>query len=128
MPEARTGVQPLTAKECRRLLASRRIGHLALTVDALPCVLPVQYEVVGDGLLVRTPGHHEVRVGIDGEVVGFQADDLDLDHGTGWSVSVTGTVHVVDVPGTVDHLHPWFSDGIVLALDARLVRGHRVAT
>jgi len=128
VPEVWTGFHVLTADECRRLLASKRIGRLALTVDALPCVLPVQYEMVGGGLLLRTPGHHEVRAGLDGEVVGFEADDLDLDHGTGWSVSVTGTVHVVDVPGTVDHLHPWFSDGIALALDAQLVSGHRVAT
>jgi len=127
VPEVWTGFHVLTADECRRLLASKRIGRLALTVDALPCVLPVQYEMVGGGLLLRTPGHHEVRAGLDGEVVGFEADDLDLEHGVGWCVSVTGRARVAADVGTGDPVHPWFSDGEVLVLSTDLVAGHRVA-
>jgi len=122
-----SGFAALTADECRRLLRANRIGRLAVTAGALPCVLPVQYVVDGDRILLRTPGHHEVGDGIDGQVVGFETDDLDLDHGVGWCVSVTGTAQVTADPDGLDDVHPWFSDGVVLALTTDLVLGHRVA-
>lgn len=122
-----SGFATLTAEECRRLLRANRVGRLAVTSGALPCVLPVQYAVAGDHLLVRTPGHHEVGEGIDGQVVGFETDDLDLDHGVGWCVSVTGTARVVHAAAAMDAVHPWFSDGEVLAVSTDLLVGHRVA-
>lgn len=122
-----SGFLAMTPDECRRLLGANQIGRLAVTVGALPCVLPVQYEVAGDHLLLRTPGHHEVGSGIDGQVVGFETDHLELDQGVGWCVSVTGTVHVVAEHQPADPVHRWFSDGIVLALDTELITGHRVA-
>lgn len=122
-----TGFQTMTADECRRLLAAGDIGRVAITVGALPLVLPVQYALQDDHLLLRTPGHHEVRDSIDGQVVGFEADRIDLDHGVGWCVSVTGTVRVM--PGAVmtDPVHRWFSDGVLLAMDTDVVVGHRAA-
>src|SRR3546814_16714645 len=92
---------------------------LAISAGALPFVLPVQYEFDGSRLLLRTPGHHEVRDGIDGQVVGFEADDIDLVHGVGWSVSVTGSVHVVHDVTSEFPPHRWFSDGALLSLGTR---------
>lgn len=122
-----SGFATLTADECRRLLRANRIGRLAVTAGALPCVLPVQYVVEGRTLLLRTPGHDEVGDGIDGQVVGFETDSLDLEHGVGWCVSVTGTARVVADPGNIREVHPWFSDGLVLSMTTDLVMGHRVA-
>ena len=126
MTDVWTGFEAMTAEQCRRLLASTHIGRIALTVGALPVVLPVQYALDADHLLVRTPGHHDVGRGVDGQVVGFEADQLDLDHGAGWCVSVTGTVHVVDRHGDVGTVHPWFSDGMLLSLDTDVIAGHRI--
>lgn len=127
MSDVWTGFQTMTAAECRRLLTTCEIGRVAISVGALPLVLPVQYSLHGDQLLLRTPGHHEVSDSIQGQVVGFQSDRLDLDHGVGWCVSVTGTVHVAhDAPMTTA-VHGWFSDGVVLALDTDVIVGHRVA-
>lgn len=121
-----TGFEAMTAEQCRRLLASTHIGRIALTVGALPVVLPVQYALDGDHLLVRTPGHHTVGRGVDGQVVGFEADRLDLDQGTGWCVSVTGALHVVDHPEELGAVHRWFSDGTLLSLDTDVIVGHRI--
>ena len=77
-----SGFAALTSEECRRLLRANRIGRLAVTVGALPCVLPVQYahgvkweplrfarrlfsgfeeslDLIGDGrmVMVKLPGH-----------------------------------------------------------------------
>jgi nitroimidazol reductase NimA-like FMN-containing flavoprotein (pyridoxamine 5'-phosphate oxidase superfamily) len=122
-----TGFQTMTAEECRRLLATADIGRVAISAGALPFVLPVQYTLRDDHLLLRTPGHHEVGDGIDGQVVGFEADTIDLDHGVGWCVSVTGTVRVVPGAAMADPVHRWFSDGAVLALSTDVIVGHRVA-
>lgn len=127
MTEVWTGFQTMTADECRRLLAAADIGRVAISAGALPFVLPVQYTLQDDHLLLRTPGHHEVGDGIDGQVVGFEADTIDLDHGVGWCVSVTGTVHVVADAVAVEPVHRWFSDGVVLALSTDVIVGHRVA-
>jgi nitroimidazol reductase NimA-like FMN-containing flavoprotein (pyridoxamine 5'-phosphate oxidase superfamily) len=122
-----SGFVALTADECRRLLRANDIGRLAVTVGALPSVLPVHYGVLGDELLLHTPGHHEVSDGIDGQVVGFETDQLDLEHGVGWCVSVTGTVRVVPEPAPVAPAHRWFSDGLALLLSTDVIVGHRIA-
>jgi hypothetical protein len=128
MTQVWSGFHALTADECRRLLATERIGRLAVTVGALPLVLPVQYEVVDTRVLLRTPGHHELGTSIDGQVVGFEIDHLDLDHGAGWCVAVTGTARVVTDHGAASApMHRWFSDGVVLALDTDVITGHRIA-
>lgn len=127
MTKVWTGFQTMTAVECRRLLAASDIGRVAVSAGALPYVLPVQYSLRDDHLLLRTPGHHEVSDSIDGQVVGFEADEIDLEHGVGWCVSVTGTVHVVHGAVMEHPVHRWFSDGVVLALDTDVIVGHRVA-
>lgn len=122
-----TGSAALTADECRRLLAGNRIGRLAITVGALPSVVPVQYVLRGDELVLRTPGHHDGADGIDGQVVAFQTDDLDLDRPAAWCVSVTGTARVApDALVDLGPVHPWFDDGVALAIGTELVEGHRV--
>lgn len=121
-----TGSAALTADECRRLLAGNRIGRLALTVGALPSVVPVHYVLHGDELVLRTPAHHDVADGLDGQVVAFQTDDLDLDRPAGWCVSVTGTARVVPAPPVDGPVHPWFVDGVVVVIGTELVEGHRV--
>lgn len=126
MTEVRTGFEAMTARECRRVLGEVEIGRVAISAGALPLVLPVQYAVRGDQLVLRTPGHHDVRDSIDGQVVGFEADQLDLVHGVGWSVSVTGMVRVVPAVASGQPVHRWFSDGVVLAMDTDIIVGHRV--
>jgi nitroimidazol reductase NimA-like FMN-containing flavoprotein (pyridoxamine 5'-phosphate oxidase superfamily) len=120
-----TGFQTMTADECRRLLGVVDIGRVAISAGALPVVLPVQYALQGDQLLLRTPGHHEVSDSIDGQVVGFEADRLDMVRGVGWSVSVTGTVRVAAAV-SAEPVHRWFCDGVVLAMDTDIIVGHRV--
>lgn len=127
MTEVWSGFETMTATECRRLLVGRDIGRLAISAGALPLVLPVQFALHGDQLLLRTPGHHEVSESIDGQVVGFEADAIDLEHAVGWCVSVTGTVHLVPSAVLPAAVHQWFSDGVSLALDTDVIVGHRIA-
>ncbi len=87
----------LPPDECRRLLASRRVGRLAVNRRGRgPLVVPVVYAVDRDGavLLRSFPGTKLAR--ISRGAVAFQVDDTDEDGGSGWSVLVDGLAHECD--------------------------------
>lgn len=127
MADVWTGFEALTVAECRRLLTTASVGRLAVTAGALPQVLPVRFHFDGERLWCQTAGPEPLHATVDGHVVGFEADDLDLDRGTGWCVSVTGTIHLAGrADEDPDHLPTWFADGQLLELRAEIVKGHRL--
>lgn len=125
--EVWNGFETMTATECRRMLETTDIGRLALSAGALPVVLPVQYWVDHDRLLLRTPGHHELGSDLDGQIVGFEADFLDAGRGEAWCVLVTGPVRSLPSLGVAHPLHRWFADGSLLELRTDIISGHRAA-
>ena len=44
----------LHADECRRLLATRQIGRIGLAGGRFPLILPVNYGLDGDAVVIRT--------------------------------------------------------------------------
>jgi hypothetical protein len=85
------GESTLSEAECWSRLGSVSIGRLALSVHALPTVLPVQYYVDGDELAICL-GHYRVDAkAIDDVVVAFAADVIDTATRSGWIVNVQGT-------------------------------------
>jgi nitroimidazol reductase NimA-like FMN-containing flavoprotein (pyridoxamine 5'-phosphate oxidase superfamily) len=80
----------LTRAECLELLATVPVGRLVYTHDALPAVVPVNFLVDGQEVLVRAGYGGALAAGIRGSVVAFEADWFDPDHRAGWSVTVTG--------------------------------------
>lgn len=109
-------------EECWQLLSKGRIGRLALSVDALPGILPVHY-TVDDRVITLSLG--ELRVPdrcADGAIVAFAVDELDLDNDFGWYVHAVGKSVVqardeptddwhAGVPGQVVRLTPAIVDG-----------------
>ncbi|MBX9365419.1 pyridoxamine 5'-phosphate oxidase family protein [Streptomyces massasporeus] len=99
------GFHELQRQECLRRLAKVPVGRIVYTRQALPAVLPVNFGVEGDGVvLLRTSGTSELVRAIDGAVVAFEADDIDAARHAGWSVVVTGTATVVTDPAEVERL------------------------
>jgi nitroimidazol reductase NimA-like FMN-containing flavoprotein (pyridoxamine 5'-phosphate oxidase superfamily) len=85
-------IESLSADECRELLATRDVGRLALVVGGYPEVIPVNYAVVRDRVVIRSDPGMKLRHARF-ERVCFQVDELDMPHRTGWSVLVQGIVH-----------------------------------
>jgi nitroimidazol reductase NimA-like FMN-containing flavoprotein (pyridoxamine 5'-phosphate oxidase superfamily) len=85
-------IESLSADECRELLATRDVGRLALVVGGYPEVIPVNYAVVRDRVVIRSDPGMKLRHARF-ERVCFQVDELDMPHRTGWSVLVKGIVH-----------------------------------
>jgi hypothetical protein len=80
----------LSERECWQLLATASVGQLALSVRALPLIVPVQYYLEGHRLAVCL-GHHELpERALDETVIAFAADSIDLVTRSGWSVQVQG--------------------------------------
>ncbi|MFN8052572.1 MAG: pyridoxamine 5'-phosphate oxidase family protein [Acidimicrobiales bacterium] len=76
--------------QCWDLLRSVSIGRLALSIAALPTILPVQYFVEGDELAICL-GHHTISErAVNDAIVAFSADSI-LANTTGWSVQAMGT-------------------------------------
>ena len=94
----RNGLAVLDRATCLRLLASETFGRVAVTMGALPVVIPVNYRVVDDRVVFRTTEGTKLAAATERAVVAFEVDRIDpLDH-TGWSVLVTGTAEVVTDP------------------------------
>jgi nitroimidazol reductase NimA-like FMN-containing flavoprotein (pyridoxamine 5'-phosphate oxidase superfamily) len=81
----------LTSAECRRLLATRRLGRLAFLNRAdQPLIVPVNYSMDGRDVLIATGPGPKLQAAIRGEVVAFEVDVIDEETARGWSVVVSG--------------------------------------
>jgi uncharacterized protein len=109
---AATWVEPLTEAACMRLLGTVRVGRVALTQHALPVVVPVTFGLDGSGIVIPAAPGSVLGASQPDLVVAFQADQLDLDTVSGWSVLVTGTLREVTGRGALLRAHqlglpPW---------------------
>jgi uncharacterized protein len=95
-------IQSLSSEECLQLLSTGSVGRIAVTRDALPVILPVNYAVDGGSILIRTTDGAILRAArAGGAVVAFEVDNLDARTMTGWSVLVTGTLREVTAVSAV---------------------------
>jgi nitroimidazol reductase NimA-like FMN-containing flavoprotein (pyridoxamine 5'-phosphate oxidase superfamily) len=75
----------LSAHECRRLLATRQLGRIGLAGGRFPLILPVNYAMDGDVIVVRTDSR-SILAAADDTRVAFEVDDIDERTRSGWSV------------------------------------------
>ncbi len=66
------------------------VGRLALSVRALPVIMPVQYCLTGHRIAVCL-GHREIpERSLNDAVIAFAADAIDATTRSGWSVQIQG--------------------------------------
>lgn len=85
----------LGVEECRRLLETELLGRIALSVGALPAVLPVLYWLSGDRVVFAVEADSLYAALVD-NVVAFEVDHLDLASHQGWTVLVVGRSRPAD--------------------------------
>jgi nitroimidazol reductase NimA-like FMN-containing flavoprotein (pyridoxamine 5'-phosphate oxidase superfamily) len=105
-------LEELNRRQCLDLLAGPRVGRLVFTEDALPAVQPVNYRLWRDDVVIRVAGGAKLAAATHNQVVAFEADEVDSDLRTGWSVTVVGHAEsVTDVDALVElagtFLQPW---------------------
>ncbi len=86
----------LPAAECEALLRTGVVGRVAVSTPDGPHIIPVDYSVVDDLVVVRTTPYSVLGTHARGAVMAFEVDHLDRDHERCWSVVVRGRGDVVD--------------------------------
>jgi nitroimidazol reductase NimA-like FMN-containing flavoprotein (pyridoxamine 5'-phosphate oxidase superfamily) len=133
IPLDRNGLEILSHDDCLRLLASVKIGRVAMATDTMPIVLPVTFALDGTRVVFcSTPGT-KLYVALNNAVVAFEADDVDPDLRFGWSVCLTGPARILSEDADVARartlgLQQWanLEDPAYIAIDGQLITGRRV--
>ena len=130
----RNGLVVLGRSECLRRLSCASLGRLAVTVGALPVILPVNFLLDLDRVLIRTTTGTKLDAATRHAVVAFEVDDFDGFSHTGWSVCVTGVARKVTDRDDLDYINRlplahWAPDAAdhVIALSTEIVTGRRIA-
>ncbi|HEY1174879.1 MAG TPA: pyridoxamine 5'-phosphate oxidase family protein [Phytomonospora sp.] len=126
----------LPPPEALRLLAGVPFGRIAFTLDGTPTIRVVNH-VVDDGRIVfRTHPAGGIAAGLtpfENAVVAFEADRIDAETRSGWTVVATGPARpVTDVDLLVEYtrlLAPWAAGPrhAVIAVEPHTVSGIRLA-
>jgi nitroimidazol reductase NimA-like FMN-containing flavoprotein (pyridoxamine 5'-phosphate oxidase superfamily) len=91
-------LRELAERECFELLASRVVGRVAVVVEGLARVFPVNYLVDGRDVVFRTDSGTKLDAAHAGDTVTFEVDDSDPLYHTGWSVMATGRLQAITQP------------------------------
>lgn len=104
-------IRELDRTECQRLLRSTKVGRLAFTDDSGPDVLPTNFTMDGDDVLIATSGYGAIARAATGSRVAFEIDGLDDYTESGWSVVVRGRAdhvpHFELPPDPTERPYPW---------------------
>lgn len=124
----------LSADQALELLAGAHVGRVVFSHHALPAIRPVNHIVEDGAVVIRShAGAAILGPAGRGSVVAYQADRLDEERRTGWSVVVTGTASLVRDPEALARygrlLTPWIASGThhVVRISADIVTGFRIA-
>jgi nitroimidazol reductase NimA-like FMN-containing flavoprotein (pyridoxamine 5'-phosphate oxidase superfamily) len=128
------GLEILTEDESRELLATAVVGRVAISVGALPVVLPVNFGVLDGDVVFATGEGLKLRSAMDDTVVGFEVDDIDPVAETGWSVLVVGTARLVTDADEVVRIkelgvRPWVRRGrdYWVRIEVSFISGRRIS-
>ncbi len=116
----------LDDEECWALLSLASLGRIALSVRALPAILPVQYYLDERTLAICLGQYKIPSTSVVDTVVAFAVDAVDSSAKTGWTVQVQGVAHLPTSDGTPrDCGQP--AAGQVVHLEPSVVTGHRIS-
>jgi nitroimidazol reductase NimA-like FMN-containing flavoprotein (pyridoxamine 5'-phosphate oxidase superfamily) len=127
-------LSPLEPDQCLALLASVPFGRVVFTHRALPAIRPVNHLVDQGHVIIRSNLGSGVGLAAgDGMVVAYEADSIDAETRSGWSVVVTGVARLVADPAELARyerlLRPWV-DGrkdCVIRIPPDVVTGYELS-
>lgn len=121
-------LRELDRAECLHLLGSQKVGRIAFSDDSGPDVLPVNYAMDGEDVVIATTGYGALARAATGARVAFEVDAIDEFTESGWSIVVRGRANresPFDLP--VERPQPW-ADGTrtyVLRIKPDVISGRR---
>jgi nitroimidazol reductase NimA-like FMN-containing flavoprotein (pyridoxamine 5'-phosphate oxidase superfamily) len=136
MSNAPAAIHELTPQECLTLLRSHpvHVGRVALVRDGDPLILPVNYRLDGDTVVIRTAEDTALHQAAQGSMVAFEVDAVDPAWEDGWSVVIRGTASPVEDPDELDRvrqlpLRPWAGGerDLYVRIRPQRITGRRIA-
>lgn len=103
-------VTALSEEECWELLAGQEVGRVAYCDDRGPVVIPVNYVLDRQAILIRLAPYSRLAVHLEDALVSFQIDDYDSYNQSGWSVLLRGKAVHIDastLPDAEGQPFPW---------------------
>ena len=98
MTTDRNGMVVLDRDECLRRLGRSGVGRVAITMGALPTIMPINYALLDGDVVFRTTAGTKLAAAMRDAVVAFEIDDVDRCSHAGWSVVVVGPTHALTDP------------------------------
>lgn len=103
--DPRTWLEILGTEACWELLATTPVGRLAVVLDGRPEIYPVNYVTDGRTIVFRTEAGSKLAALDANPSVCFEADVVDVDRRSGWSVLVKGQARAERRPEAVRALN-----------------------
>jgi nitroimidazol reductase NimA-like FMN-containing flavoprotein (pyridoxamine 5'-phosphate oxidase superfamily) len=94
----------LPTEECRDLLAAGVVGRVAVCTPIGPHVVPVNYAVVEDSIVVRTSPYSVLGSHARGSILALEIDQFDYERQRGWSVMARGRAEAVTSAEELEHI------------------------
>jgi nitroimidazol reductase NimA-like FMN-containing flavoprotein (pyridoxamine 5'-phosphate oxidase superfamily) len=82
--------------ECAALLRVNQVGRIGFLNDGWPAILPVNYVMDGDDIVIRTDSGTKFAALRHGAEISFEVDAIDPLYRSGWSVLVYGNAAEVE--------------------------------
>jgi nitroimidazol reductase NimA-like FMN-containing flavoprotein (pyridoxamine 5'-phosphate oxidase superfamily) len=108
-----SSIRELAFDECTRLLQAGVVGRIALVTPQGPHIIPVNYAVVEESIVVAPSPYSALGTYGDASLVAFEVDHFDYESHTGWSVAVRGRAAAVTDPAELQRIRrvwaprPW---------------------
>ncbi len=115
----------LTTTECEELLRAGLVGRVALSTARGPHIIPVNYAVVDDAVVLRTTAYSLLGRRAPGSMLALEVDHFDYEYQRGWSVVARGRSEAVVDGAELEHIREtwnpraWASGGRTLYLRVR---------
>jgi nitroimidazol reductase NimA-like FMN-containing flavoprotein (pyridoxamine 5'-phosphate oxidase superfamily) len=128
-------LQAISRDRCEELLARCSTGRIAWNAGDGPELLPVSYAMYNSQVVFRTSPYGVLsQLSRQRSRVAFEVDEIDQEHGTGWSVVVRGTAegvvqdHDLARLWSMERITPWATGtrNLFVAITAQTVSGRRV--
>lgn len=100
----RNGLEVLDRDECRALLGTQLLGRIGVTVDALPVVLPVNFQLFDGEVVIQTERDTRLADATNNTVVAFEVDNAEPGGTGSWSVTLTGIATEINDPDVIAQL------------------------
>jgi nitroimidazol reductase NimA-like FMN-containing flavoprotein (pyridoxamine 5'-phosphate oxidase superfamily) len=94
----------LTTEECRRLLGAGLVGRVAVCTPVGPHIVPVNYGVVDDSVVLRTSPYSVLGSQARGSILALEVDQFDYERQRGWSVVARGRADPVTSAEDLHHV------------------------